>query len=833
MGLGIAYTGEGNSMNLETLNDGQLLRLYVEQHDESAFETLVRRHGSMVLGVCRRMLSGAGYAEDAFQTVFLVLCKKGGSMMKSTSITGWLYKVAIRTAQNLRQLIMKDAERKKQLADEAAAEAVRTQTATWDDVSGVLDEELPRLPEKYRLPLILCYIEGRSYEEGSAILGLKYHAMKMRLERAKAMLRDRFERRGVFLEISALTSLITSKAIVEVPPLLSSATIKSASAVLAAKGVLNGVVSANVSMLAKGVLKAMFIQKLSYVAAATAIVVAAGGTAGVAVQKAMADNPDKNGALSQEARWWTEVNYPNKKLPAVSSDFLKWDGVWHKLVLQEEEIWRLRQSIQFLRVMPDLKLTKEQKTALLPLVKKNREDYRKFLVALKACYEEANLHGRNFIRDALAEDIMDKGPGKKKDSPGNFDGRAWNDMLRHVHGPESYGASEDVKKAYAAAWNDMTRDGKEMEAVLTPEQAKGLKPAGLIWTDWRSPLAPVIVQMLAPVSAAWLEKELGMPVSTDPGMEGEIKELQRIATDRKLFWRHYRLTVSPLNWIKGLYLSKDQTKAFLNGAKESLQLHIDQEQKHYENAKALAGKYTQMRDLLFDGKPVPPEFEQEKNALSKYVVSSEWNMVEISPWKYPAPDAAFTQALKKVHGALGSVLKDTQKTVLYDTATCFIPWFTFTDPVNVGGKSLGQWNEGNWEVANIRKVADAKFEQARDSFIKKAMAGYADKAKKKDHYTEVKATAEEESARLKDLLEDAYAMSDAEYEVCKKQVAMSLEGVRPSSEPSGFGLPNLSGPMPERDGMWPKKIGWDRPAVQNRWDEKLSFYIVSDTSSGF
>src|SRR5438105_4411833 len=140
--------------------DAQLLESFVSQHDQAAFEALLWRHGPMVLGTCRRITHVLHDAEDAFQATFLVLCRKAGSISRRESVSGWLHKVAYRIALKVkadasRQPIL-DSPNLEPPAPDAPPDLL------WKDQRPVLDEELNHLPEKYRLPLILHYLEGKT-----------------------------------------------------------------------------------------------------------------------------------------------------------------------------------------------------------------------------------------------------------------------------------------------------------------------------------------------------------------------------------------------------------------------------------------------------------------------------------------------------------------------------------------------------------------------------------------------------------------------------------------------------------------------------------------------
>src|SRR6516225_4744896 len=137
--------------------DQDLLQRFVDERDEAAFETVLRRHGPMVLDVCRGVLRNEADAEDAFQATFLILASKAGSIRKTASLASWLHGVAYRTALKARA---QSATRQKLEARVPARQPAEPDDLSWREVRQVLHEEVSRLPECYRAPLVLCYLEG-------------------------------------------------------------------------------------------------------------------------------------------------------------------------------------------------------------------------------------------------------------------------------------------------------------------------------------------------------------------------------------------------------------------------------------------------------------------------------------------------------------------------------------------------------------------------------------------------------------------------------------------------------------------------------------------------
>jgi RNA polymerase sigma factor (sigma-70 family) len=245
------------------ITDRQLLEQYVTRRSEIAFEAILRRHGPMVLGVCRRILENHCDAEDAFQATFLVLVHKADSIAPGGMVGNWLYGVACRTSMKARAM-----NAKRRMKERTAAE--RAGPAAQADVAGgelqrVIDQELNRLPDKYRAPLVLCDLEGKTRSEAASQIGCPDGTVATRLVKARALLAKALTRRGLALSGGGVALLFAKPAgAVPVPLLLS--TMKAAIAFAANPAAVSGLVPANVVAITEGVLKAMSMNKMKTLA---------------------------------------------------------------------------------------------------------------------------------------------------------------------------------------------------------------------------------------------------------------------------------------------------------------------------------------------------------------------------------------------------------------------------------------------------------------------------------------------------------------------------------------------------------------------------------------
>src|SRR5262245_52996744 len=265
------------------VDDAQLLRRFTESRDEAAFEVLVWRHGAMVLGVCQRLLGRTADADDAFQATFLTLVRKARTVRNPGALAGWLYRVAYRVGLNHRA-----ARARRRARDlSAAPEPQVVDAPPAEDLRDLLDEEVNRLPEKFRRVVVLCYLEGRSTEEAAGALGCPKGTVLSRLASARERLRGRLLRRGV---APAVTLAVLAAAARAAPPpaALVGQALRGATAFAAGNF---QAISPAALALARGVLRAMFLTKVK-IAAAVVLLVGATGAGAAWLGHRPAENAD-------------------------------------------------------------------------------------------------------------------------------------------------------------------------------------------------------------------------------------------------------------------------------------------------------------------------------------------------------------------------------------------------------------------------------------------------------------------------------------------------------------------------------------------------------------
>jgi RNA polymerase sigma factor (sigma-70 family) len=238
------------------LGEPQLLDRFVRRGDDAAFAALVTRHGPTVRAVCLRVLRDAHAADDAFQATFLVLARRASTIRDPDRLGPWLHRVALRVAIRASD----DARRRRESPDAEALASCPAPEPPGGDARPAIHEEVDRLPEKYRAPVVLCYLEGLSHEEAARRLRWPVGSVKGRLSRARGLLRDRLMRRGVVLPAGTIVALLAREARAVPVRLATSAVetaLRSASGPSAAE-----IVSAPAVRLAQGVLSSMLWSRL-------------------------------------------------------------------------------------------------------------------------------------------------------------------------------------------------------------------------------------------------------------------------------------------------------------------------------------------------------------------------------------------------------------------------------------------------------------------------------------------------------------------------------------------------------------------------------------------
>jgi RNA polymerase sigma factor (sigma-70 family) len=279
------------SETLRDLSDRQLVERLLAGPDETVFETIVRRHGPMVYHVCWRVLQQEQDAEDAFQATFLILAQQLRTVRRHASLASWLHGVAHRVALKAGAR----AATRRRHEQKAARELLPPDEVTWRELRAILDSELEQLPEKWRLPLVLCYLEGQTQDEAARQLGASPRTLRRRLEEAKTALGRRLTGRGAWP--AALSAVLLSDCVAPAAPAprLIGSTVEAAARV--ATGQAAGIagiagVSTRVAALTEGVLEPMFTSTLKIATAAFVLLAAlAVGIGGLLFQTQAAEPP--------------------------------------------------------------------------------------------------------------------------------------------------------------------------------------------------------------------------------------------------------------------------------------------------------------------------------------------------------------------------------------------------------------------------------------------------------------------------------------------------------------------------------------------------------------
>ena len=281
-----------STTKLRDASDYDLMKRFVASRDEEALTALVRRHGPMVYHLCCRVLRNEHDAEDAFQATFLVFARKAHTLRTLESVGNWLYGVAYRTALKARTAAARRSRQEAAAPLRSVAEPLAELTV--HEAQTIVEQELARLPDKYRSPLVLCCLEGMTRDEAAQQLGWSPSLLKSRLEQARELLRNRLVRRGMTLTSGLFSAgLLGTTAQAGLARALVDATVHGA-ALVAAGGSGGMFVSAQARALSEGVLKAMWLTKLKAFAVVCLILVPAVlGVSGALISMRAAEKPDQ------------------------------------------------------------------------------------------------------------------------------------------------------------------------------------------------------------------------------------------------------------------------------------------------------------------------------------------------------------------------------------------------------------------------------------------------------------------------------------------------------------------------------------------------------------
>jgi len=283
-----------------TLSDSQLLGRFIDQRDQAAFAALVRRHGPIVWGVCRRIVGHHQDSEDAFQATFLVLARKATVIQPREMLGNWLYGVARRTATKAKSLAKKRRRREKSLATTNEPTSLHHETTySWEPI---IDRELARLPEKYRVAIILCDLQNKTGKDAAALLKIPEGTLSSRLRTARDLLAKRLARHGLPLVGEALALILSQElAKAAVPRAARLAVIKAAPAIAAGQALTACSISPAVITLTEGVLNIMWISKAKIITGAVVALLMV-GTGGFVSLRTMAVARTGEKAVAQAQR---------------------------------------------------------------------------------------------------------------------------------------------------------------------------------------------------------------------------------------------------------------------------------------------------------------------------------------------------------------------------------------------------------------------------------------------------------------------------------------------------------------------------------------------------
>lgn len=341
--------------------DGQLLGDFVSRRDEGAFALLLERHGPLVLRTCQQILRDPQDAEDAFQAAFLVLARKAASVRSRETLAAWLHRVALNIARTVRRGIS----RRRALEQQAVPMAEVSSPDAANDWHALLHEEVNRLPHKYRAPVVLCYLQGKTAQEAAGELGWPVGSVKGRLGRARDRLRVCLTRRGVALSAALVATMPEAATAAVLPAALLTSTLRAAIALASGADLPTGAVSAHALTLAKGALHAMTVSRSALVT--LMLLVLSGLGAGAAVWAATQPSPQTAAPPTQGPA--LALAPAEKAPPPAQEDDFPTDGPWGKPVdgLAARLRVRLAYAVgQPITAIVEIKNTSDKKRFLVP-----------------------------------------------------------------------------------------------------------------------------------------------------------------------------------------------------------------------------------------------------------------------------------------------------------------------------------------------------------------------------------------------------------------------------------------------------------------------------------
>jgi RNA polymerase sigma factor (sigma-70 family) len=298
-------------------SDGRLLEAFVARREEEAFATLVGLHGPMVFGVCRRVLGDVHDADDAYQATFLVLARKAATLSRPDQLGNWLYGVAYRTSLEARAVRARRRAREVHM-DKLPDHAAPTEESDGD-LAALIDRELNRLPDKYRVPAVLCELQGRSRREVAELLGIPEGTLSYRLAEARKRLARRLARWSAALGAGGLATCLPQTGVAIVPAPLTALLVKAAVEIAAGRAATS--VSAEVVALMEGVLRVMFITRLKTLVAVMMALGLLVGTAGWFGLQPLSQSPTPPGSLK-------EIDEKDQKKAGEMKPFDALQGAW-------------------------------------------------------------------------------------------------------------------------------------------------------------------------------------------------------------------------------------------------------------------------------------------------------------------------------------------------------------------------------------------------------------------------------------------------------------------------------------------------------------------------